>query len=108
MEFCDKCGSFMKETRTGFECQKCGKMIQANAKTRLKGRKIVEHSKSIHVIDHSQDETIEVSQMCLHCGNEKAWHWFTRVSGEHAGIRTERTIEHFKCTKCSFTWRKTS
>jgi hypothetical protein len=27
-----------------------------------------------------------------------------RARGEHAGIRQERTVEHFQCTKCLYTW----
>lgn len=106
MKFCDKCGSYMKETKNGFVCRKCGNLVHVTGQ--LKIIKRAKQSNSIYVADHSEDEHVKVSQVCPRCGNEEAFRWFSRVSGEHAGIRRERTIEHFKCTKCSHLWTKTS
>ncbi|MCW4053232.1 MAG: hypothetical protein NWE78_08520 [Candidatus Bathyarchaeota archaeon] len=61
-------------------------------------------SDAIHVIDRSREGRRRISRVCPKCGNNKAYHWVSRVSGEHAGIHTERTIEHFRCTRCSHTW----
>jgi len=106
MKFCDKCGSYMKETKNGFLCRKCGNIVHVRIQT--KDMKTMDSSSSIHIVDRSTDEYVKVSQVCPKCGNNEAFRWFSGVSGEHAGIRRERTVEHFKCTKCSHSWSKTS
>ncbi len=107
MKFCEKCGSYMKKTKNGFLCRKCGYLIRA--KTRLQTEEVnTERTSAIRVVNSSEDEYVKVSQTCPKCGNNKAFRWFSGVSGEHAGIRRERTVEHFKCTKCSHSWSKTS
>jgi DNA-directed RNA polymerase subunit M/transcription elongation factor TFIIS len=108
MKFCSKCGSHMKKTKNGFLCRKCGNLIHANAETQLKNMKKTKHPSLVYVVNNSEDEYAKVSQACPKCGNKEAFHWFSVVSGEHAGIRRERTVEHFKCTKCSHTWTKAS
>ena len=110
MKFCDKCGSYMQETKDGFVCRRCGNLIPVDTRTRMQTEEMAstERSSSIHIIESSEDEYVKVSQVCPKCGHDEAFRWFSRVSGEHAGIRRERTIEHFKCTKCSHSWSKTS
>jgi len=108
MKFCDKCGSYMKKTREGFLCPKCGNVIHTNSGMKSKNVKKIEHPSSVYVVNDSQDEYVKVPQACPKCGNEEAFHWFSRISGEHAGIRRERTIEHFRCTKCLHSWSKSS
>ena len=79
------------------------------AKTRVEARTVEKRgSAAIFVADKSEDSRAKVSQTCPECGNDKAFHWFSRISGEHAGIRRERTIEHFKCAKCFHSWSKSS
>jgi DNA-directed RNA polymerase subunit M/transcription elongation factor TFIIS len=96
----------MKKTKNGFLCRKCGNLIHVKIQTEI--TKIVERPSSIHIADSSENEYVKASQICPKCGNNEAFRWFSGVSGEHAGIRRERTIEHFKCTKCSHLWSKTS
>ncbi len=67
-----------------------------------------ETSEVVYVVERSKDQGSKVSWKCPTCGNEEADHWFSTVSGEHAGIRRERTIEHFRCTRCSYTTSKSS
>ena len=98
----------MKRTKNGFECRKCGNVIHASTRTQTENIKKIEHSSSVHVVDSSEDEYVRVPQLCPKCGNEEAFRWFSGVSGEHAGIRSERTVEHFRCTKCSHSLSKTS
>ena len=106
MKFCDKCGSYMKQTKNGFLCRKCGNLVRVTGQTKIIQK--TEQSSSIYVVDRSEDKYVKISQKCPRCGNEDAFRWFSRVSGEHAGVRRERTIEHFKCTKCSHSWSKIS
>ena len=83
-------------------------MIPVKTKMQPKDMKKIERSSSIYIVNRSEDEYVKVSQVCPKCGNEEAFRWFSGVSGEHAGVRRERTIEHFKCAKCSHSWSKTS
>lgn len=83
-------------------------MVQANTVTQLTDVKKTNDSSMIYVVNDSHYEYVKVSQTCPKCGNKEAFHWFSRVSGEHAGIRRERTIEHSKCTKFSHSWTKSS
>jgi len=106
MKFCNECGSYMKKTKNDFLCRKCGNLVQV--RTQIKDTKTTNRSSSIYVADSSENEYVTVSQECPKCGNDEAFRWFSGVSGEHAGIRRERTVEHFKCTKCSHVWSKTS
>jgi len=108
MKFCEKCGSYMKKTKSGFVCRKCGNVIHARTEMKTENIKKTGRSSSIYVVDSSEDEYVKVSQVCPKCGNTEAFRWFSGVSGEHAGIRRERAIVHFKCTKCSHSWTKTS
>lgn len=107
MKFCDNCGSYMKKTKRGYFCRKCGNVVQASTGTQPTGVKRTNDSSVVHVVNDSRHEYVKVSQVCPKCGNNEAFRWFSRVSGEHAGIRRERTIEHFKCTRCSHLWTKT-
>jgi DNA-directed RNA polymerase subunit M/transcription elongation factor TFIIS len=96
----------MKNVAKGFECSKCGHVIISN-KEKLKWiNNETESSNSIYIVDRSEDKYGKVSKTCPECGNKKAFQWLSIVSGEHAGINTERTIQHFKCTKCFQTWTK--
>lgn len=63
---------------------------------------------NIHVISKPNVEHVKVSRTCPECGNRMAYRWFSTITGEHAGIRRERTVEHFRCTKCSHQWSKSS
>lgn len=98
----------MREERAGSTCPKCGNVVHAKHRTSSKNVKKIEHTNSIYVVNSKQDEHFRISQVCPKCGNKKAFHWYSGVSGEHAGIRREITIEHFRCTKCSYSWSKSS
>jgi DNA-directed RNA polymerase subunit M/transcription elongation factor TFIIS len=107
MKFCDNCGSFLRETREGLWCPKCKKFIRSKPKVRIESVE-KKGSAAIFVVDKSTEDYAKVSHTCPKCRNRKAFHWFSRISGEHAGIRRERTVEHFKCTKCSHSWTESS
>ncbi len=108
MKFCIKCDSYVKKTKEGFSCPKCGNVINTNFERQSKNERKTDRARTndlIYVVDDPQDNHVKISQLCPKCGNKEAFHWFSRISGEHAGIRRERTIEHFKCTH---TWSKSS
>lgn len=108
MRFCDKCGSYMRETKDGYVCRKCGNAIKAKPKTESRIANKPNHPDSVYVIDDSNHEAIRVAQVCPNCGNTEAFRSYSRISGEHAGVNLERTIEHYQCTKCQHIWATTT
>jgi DNA-directed RNA polymerase subunit M/transcription elongation factor TFIIS len=101
----------MKKTKEGFLCPKCGDVIHTNFGIQSENVRKIDRTCTIDlvsVVDDSQDNYVKISQLCPKCGNKEAFHWFSEISGEHAGVRRERTIEHFKCTKCAHSWSKSS
>ena len=108
MEFCDKCGARMTRTKEGFLCPKCGVVIPAKSETPLGKQKKRNGSGFIYVFGPSEAGYSKVSRQCPRCGNTKAFRSSSGILGEHAGIGRERTLEHFRCTKCSYSWTEQS
>jgi len=105
MKFCEDCGTYLRDTTKGLWCPKCKKVIRT--KLRLKTKRVdVQDYAPIYIVDKSKEDSPKITRICPKCENNEAFHWFSRISGEHAGIRRERTIEHFKCTKCFHSWSK--
>lgn len=104
MKFCDECGSYMEKTIRGFTCPKCGN--EAPYETNEFDKRNNSYVDPIYVVRATQDGRARVNQTCPRCGNNEAFRLFSTSSGEHAGIRQERTVEHFKCTKCSYSWSR--
>jgi len=107
MRFCDNCGTYLRRTSEGLWCPKCKKSISSKPYLRIESVE-KKDSAAIYVVDESKEDYSMATRECPECGNGEAFHWFSRISGEHAGIRTERTLEHFKCTKCSHSWTESS
>lgn len=103
MEFCDKCGSRMIRTQDGFLCLKCGNVAHVKPAVQLKNARRTNQSDYVYVFD-DQGGYPKIARECPKCGNKEAVHWFSGISGEHAGVARERTVEHFRCTKCSYSW----
>ncbi len=59
---------------------------------------------SVYVLDSQESRVREVTRTCPECKNDKAYQWFSSVSGEHAGVGRERTVEHYRCTRCAHSW----
>jgi len=107
MKFCDNCGSYLKQTREGYWCPRCHKLVASTSnEKRAKAEK--KSQEAVHIFDKNQEQHAKAYQTCPRCANKEAYHWVSSTSGEHAGVRQERTVEHFKCTKCSHTWNKSS
>ena len=104
MEFCEKCGSRMTITKEGLLCPKCQNMVRAKSELQLEKRKQEKGSDGIYVSAGSAESYSKISRVCPQCGNKVVFHWFSDVLGEHAGVRQERTVEHFRCNKCAFSW----
>jgi hypothetical protein len=41
---------------------------------------------------------------CPQCTNNQAFRWYSYSSGEHAGVKQDRIVEHFQCTQCRYLW----
>jgi len=106
MEFCGKCGSYLKKVEDGFLCPRCGNKIRSDAGTLPAQAAKTNHPSPIYVVDSSREDYEKVSQTCPKCGNSEAFRWLAGVLGEHAGVRSERTIEHFRCAKCGHGWAR--
>jgi len=103
MKFCEKCGGYMKKTKEGYQCTKCGNQIQAELVEVLK---IDAPDKPAVELETPKQEYLKVAETCPRCGNGEAFHSLGLVTGEHAGVRQERTLERFTCTKCGHSWSK--
>ena len=104
MKFCDMCGSYMEMADEGYSCPRCGYTIQADEIE----VKIMRDSQAeaIHVIDKRGDDLLRVNRTCPSCGHHEAYRHVSMTSGEHAGVKQERIVERYKCTKCSNSWTK--
>jgi DNA-directed RNA polymerase subunit M/transcription elongation factor TFIIS len=97
----------MIREKNGFACPKCGRLVVDSGRVRVERAK-AGRSDAVFVVDEETGGSARVSQVCPECGNGEAFHWFSRVSGEHAGVRTDRTVEHFRCLRCGHRWSKSS
>ncbi len=104
MKFCDICNSRMKLSKKGYVCSKCGNIIQATAGLIEVEKFKIPESEPISIVDDSRKNFPKIDRICPNCRNPKAFHWFSTVNGEHAGVKQERTVEHFICTECQHTW----
>jgi len=102
MRFCEKCGSYMREAPGGLVCTKCGHQIKTELVDVVKINSL--SSSPVDVLDTSKLEYRKVARACPRCGNAEAYHSLGLVSGEHAGVRQERSMERFTCTKCGYSW----
>lgn len=94
----------MKQVRGYLLCPRCWNVLRSNTGTQLEPTKKIDHPNAISVDNPPPEGLRTVSQLCPNCGNTAAFHWLSRISGEHAGVRRERTITRFRCTKCSHVW----
>jgi len=101
VEFCDRCGSFMKLSSSGYECPRCGW---------IKAEDVIEVStgsekkaEPVYVMS-GVDSAIIVERSCPECGNREAYRSVNVSLGEHAGVNTDRSVEKFKCVKCGHNW----
>jgi transposase-like protein len=93
----------MKKTKEGYVCSKCGNQLAAEIVDVVK---IEAADKPTVILDPSKLEYMKVAEVCPSCGNNEAFRSLSFTSGEHAGVRQERAIERFACTKCGHSWTK--
>ena len=86
---------------------KCGNSIKAETGFIKFAKAKLPEAEHIYVIDDSLKDSPKTSRQCPKCSNNQASYWLSTISGEHAGIRQERTVEHYRCTNCNHTWTET-
>lgn len=102
MLFCPKCGGLLKrkekEGKKILICKSCGAEIKGEAKIKKGGKS---KKKEINVVEKKEETMPTMEKECPKCGNQKVFYWTlqTRASDEPA-------TKFFKCTECSYTWRK--
>jgi DNA-directed RNA polymerase subunit M/transcription elongation factor TFIIS len=101
MKFCEKCGGYMRTTKEGYICSKCGYQLKAEVVDTVK---ITPAEKPTDIVDAPSPEYMKVAATCPRCGHNEAFRSLGFVSGEHAGVRQERAMERFVCTKCGHSW----
>lgn len=104
MRFCDKCGSYMETTAGGFSCPRCGNEVEADE---IEVRRTRDSPpEGVYVVDKSEYDSLRVNQICPRCGHHEAFYRISMISGEHAGVKQERAVEHYKCTRCLHSWTR--
>jgi DNA-directed RNA polymerase subunit M/transcription elongation factor TFIIS len=104
MKFCDICGSYMDINVDVYECHKCGKTEQLHE---LEIKRMKDSTpKNVYVIYESERNYPKVNRICPQCGNNEAYRNVFTTSGEHAGVKQERTVENYKCTRCFHSWTR--
>lgn len=97
----------MKIYKKRYVCLKCGNSIHTDDEYVRSDKINISQFETVYIIEDSRKDIPEINQICPECGNNRAIHWITTHSGEHAGINQERSVEHYKCTKCQYKWAKT-
>jgi DNA-directed RNA polymerase subunit M/transcription elongation factor TFIIS len=92
----------MRAVKGGFQCTKCG----FTTSTEALEVKTLEQAEAppIEIVTSTDAEQAKVKETCPSCGNPEAIRSVSFVSGEHAGVRQERSMERFICTKCGHAW----
>ncbi len=102
MKFCDRCGSYMEMTAEGYLCPRCGNVIQAD-EIEVKRAKEPQ-AEAVYVVKGAEEDSLRVNRTCPLCGHHEAFRYISASSGEHAGVKQERTVNRYKCAKCLHTW----
>jgi len=102
LKFCHGCGTRMVIRNQRYECPKCGNSTPI-VLNQIK-REIRPTLNHVDVIEQSSSRTKKVSQHCPQCPNNQAFRWYSYSSGEHAGVKQDRIVEHFQCTQCRYIW----
>lgn len=91
----------MRTTKEGYACSKCGYQLITEVVDIVK---MTPTEKPTDIVDAPSAEYMKVAATCPRCGHNEAYRSLGFMSGEHAGVRQERAMERFVCTKCSHSW----
>lgn len=102
MKFCDKCGSYMEKAMGGFQCPRCGSVELSTS--HVFNKRSNEAESKVYVVDNTMGGYLKVNHICPECGNPYAYRIIATSSGEHAGVKQDRSVQRYKCTKCLHPW----
>ena len=58
----------------------------------------------VYVINERNSDSFKINRKCPRCGNSEAYKVVLSTQGEHAGVKQDRTLTKYTCTKCGHTW----
>ena len=70
VEFCDRCGSFMKQSLSGYECPRCGWIRREEV---IEVKTGPEHEAEPVYVMSGIESAIIVERACSECGNREAY-----------------------------------
>jgi DNA-directed RNA polymerase subunit M/transcription elongation factor TFIIS len=72
MTFCDKCGSYMKETAKGLLCPRCGRLLPSKTETKPTPE-LAENKRnsSIYVVEEDKEKLAKVASHAQIAGTKK-------------------------------------
>jgi len=101
MKFCENCSSLMTVTDDGYVCVRCGNRLKIDTIE----YNITRESRAEPVYTVKGDiDAMKVNQTCPLCGHHEAYRSVSVSIGEHAGVKVDRSVEHYRCVKCGNTW----
>ncbi len=97
----------MRLSKDHYVCLKCGHTVPA-ARESVEENPVTDSDvHPVTVVDAVGEDLPTISRLCPKCGHQQAYRRVSTFAGEHAGVKQERTIEHFRCTFCQHTWVET-
>jgi len=100
MEFCEKCKGLIVLDGDKAKCASCG--YKPKKKIKIESSEKMASREEVAVINEKAENVYpEVEMLCPKCKNKKAYFWTTQTRAAD-----ESETKFYKCTKCSFTWRK--
>jgi predicted RNA-binding Zn-ribbon protein involved in translation (DUF1610 family) len=91
----------MIPTIKGYECTKCTGAVSVDVIHYNIERD--SRAEPVYVVKN-EDQNLIVAHKCPKCGNNKVTKRITSTIGEHSGVKSDRTIQKFKCISCNETW----
>jgi DNA-directed RNA polymerase subunit M len=89
-------------------CPKCGSRVKAEKADIILKEKIMHKPEKASRRAKEIENTYPIADAeCPKCGNKKAYWWTQQVVAAMGGEDVPDT-EFFRCTKCKYTWRKST
>jgi len=92
------------KTREGYFCSRCRELTPLEPGTSLLESWEIRKDDIERIMVLGKESLDKDYRECPRCGNREAYRWISSFSGEHAGVRRERDIEHLRCTRCGHSW----
>ena len=91
----------MTASADGYVCLRCGNRLMID----VIEYRITRESRAEPVYTVKVDsDAVRVNQTCPRCGHHEAYRRVSTSTGEHAGVKVDRSVEHYRCVKCGNTW----